>query len=153
MSTYELGLWVRDGKGRPLSVVVKTLAEDGYIVRQADAGKRAGLWCITQRGTDSLSNREEQWTAGDAWLAANPLYSLDEMNVLALLLVHGAQTPNQLAERLRLPLSPVRTAVKRLRLRLMIERPRNIFTGYCLTPAGQAVANAQQLELAEPEAA
>src|SRR3546814_9295171 len=33
MSTYELGLWISDNQNppRPLSVIIKTLASDGYI--------------------------------------------------------------------------------------------------------------------------
>src|SRR3546814_7703894 len=55
MSTYELGLWISDNQNppRPLSVIIKTLASDGYILRSASAGKRAGLWTITPRGSSS----------------------------------------------------------------------------------------------------
>src|SRR3546814_8706504 len=39
MSTYELGLWISDNQNppRPLSVIIKTLASDGYILRSASA--------------------------------------------------------------------------------------------------------------------
>src|SRR3546814_5733756 len=74
MSTYELGLWISDNQNppRPLSVIIKTLASDGYILRSASAGKRAGLWTITPRGSSSLCSRPEKCADATAWLNENP---------------------------------------------------------------------------------
>lgn len=142
MTTYELGLRVEDDKvpPRPISVIVKTLATDGYIARVADAGKRAALWCITERGANSLIQRGALRTAAEAWLARNPNYSDDEAAVLNALLGAENLTPNQMAECCGRSLSPMRTAVKKLALRGLIDRTDVIFTGYELTVHGRAAA-------------
>ena len=143
MSTYELGLWIADDRDppRPLSVIMKTLADDRYITRVADAGKRAGLWQITDRGLSSLEQRAASAAFAEAWLARHPNLSSDEIGVLICLLEHGDQTPGRLSEACSLLLSPVRTAVKKLVLRGMIQRTRRLATGYTLTLRGRATAS------------
>src|SRR3546814_15526648 len=100
MSTYELGLWISDNQNppRPLSVIIKTLASDGYILRSASAGKRAGLWTITPRGSSSLCSRPEKCADATAWLNEHPCYSAHEYAVINSIFVRGNQSPKQLSD-------------------------------------------------------
>lgn len=142
MSTYELGLWIIDNKipPRPLSKIMKTLADDGYIVRTASAGKRAGLWAITERGLLSLQQRPKACQQAEEWLRANPNYSAQETAVLMSLLNNGSQSIGSLVETCSLLLSPVRTALKRLSLRKLAHKTVDVVTTYMLTPDGQNTA-------------
>lgn len=142
MTTYELGLWITDNQTppRPLSIIIKTLASDGYIARAAFAGKRAALWIITERGASSLSTRPAKRDAAIAWLNENPGYSRDEIAVMNNLLFGGNQSPTLLSENCSLPISPIRTALKKLILRKMVSKPRNPVDGYALTSHGRSLA-------------
>lgn len=139
LSTYEIGLWIRDNRDnpRPVSVIVKTLADDGYIIKQAESGKRAGLWAITDRGCASLVQRHALRVLGDEWLDQNPNLSIDEIAVLISLAAEPEQTPVRLCETVNKTISPVRTAIKRLLLRRLIARTENLFTGFALTSYGR----------------
>ena len=142
MTTYELGLWISDNQcpPRPLSVIIKTLASDGYIVRAAAAGKRAGLWTITSRGQESLAAREEKSAAAAAWLIENPSYASEEFAVINSIFARGNQSPKQLADSCGMSISPVRTALKKLMLRGLVLKPGNPMDGYCLTDDGYSIA-------------
>jgi hypothetical protein len=119
MSTYEIGLAIIDDKEppRPLSVLVKTLSKDKYIRRAGLIGKRAGEWCITERGILSLEGRAEEARVAGEWLDANPNYSPDERKVMECLLDGGPQPPSRLAATCGMMHSPIRTALKRLEIR------------------------------------
>lgn len=142
MSTYQLGLWITDNRTppRPLSIIIKTLASDGYISRAANAGKRAALWIITPRGEASLTARAHKKTAAKAWLDENPCYSSDECAVLNSLFIHGNQSPKHLAQTCDRSISPVRTALKKLRIREIVLKPARAIEGYSLTELGKTVA-------------
>lgn len=142
MSTYQLGLWITDSRTppRPLSVIIKTLASDGYICRAANAGKRAALWIITCRGEASLAARANKKRAALAWLDENPCYSADECAVLNSLFVHGSQSPKLLTQTCGRSISPIRTALKKLRIRDLALKPERAIEGYSLTELGKTVA-------------
>jgi DNA-binding MarR family transcriptional regulator len=142
MTTYHLGLCVEDNRNppRPLSMIMKTLSSDGYIVRAAAAGKRAALWMITQRGLISLDSRAEKWRAAEIWLEHNPCHSEHEIHIVRSLFRLGNQSPKHLSDTCRLAISPVRTALKKLVLRCLVERPVVPTDGYRLTEAGLTFA-------------
>ncbi|QAY80178.1 hypothetical protein [Sphingosinicella sp. BN140058] len=138
-STYELGLWVADDQlpPRPLSVIMKSLADDRYIVRHAAAGKRSALWLIAQRGIDSLARRDGLRLAARAWLDGNPNYTADELEVMRSLCREPNQHPSRLATSTRLPLSSVRTALRKLQLRCYAAAGAEDATSYRLTAIGK----------------
>lgn len=142
MSTYEIGLAITDDKEppRPLSVLVKTLSKDKYIRRAALIGKRAGEWCITERGMLSLERRAEEARIAGEWLDANPNYSPDEQAVLSSLLISGPQSPSRLAVACGMMHSPIRTAIKRLELRDLVRDEGVEGPIYQLTSAGRESA-------------
>jgi DNA-binding PadR family transcriptional regulator len=138
MSTYELGLAITDDKHppRPLSVLIKTLKKDKYIERASLAGKRAGYWRITERGLDSLRRRPASAAEAAAWLVEHPNYTIPEQAVLRSLRTLGPQPASRLAASCGMLHSPIRTALKRLNLRRMVNAPRAPATEYALTSSG-----------------
>ncbi len=144
LSTYQLGLWVKDNHTprRPISVVVKTLAQDGLVSRQSSAGKRTALWGLTERGLCSISKRAGQIRLAQLWISENPALGTVESHILRRLLDRSTISPNDLLREGFL-LSPVRTAIKRLRLRDYISASPLIHGGYTLTSCGRAVAKSQ----------
>lgn len=142
MSTYEIGLAITDDKEppRPLSVLVKTLTKDKYIKRAGLIGKRAGEWCITERGIQSLERRSDEARRAGLWLDSNPNYSDDEKCVMGTLLADGPQAPSRLAIVCGMMQSPIRTALKRLEIRGLVEHIAEVDSRYALTPRGRTCA-------------
>lgn len=155
MSTYEIGLAITDDKEppRPLSVLVKTLTKDKYIKRAGLIGKRAGEWCITERGIQSLERRSDEASRAGIWLDSNPNYSDDEKCVMTALLADGPQAPSRLAVVCGMMQSPIRTALKRLEIRGLVEHIAAVDSRYALTPRGRSCAEEIAVEAEQTETA
>lgn len=139
MTTYDIGLWVFDlnHPPRPLSVIVKTLARDGYIESTGRAGKRRAFWRITNRGTLSLRNRKKIADAGRQFLINHPNLYAQEIVIMRYLLQSHSSTFNDIVSATALPLSKIRTGLKRLCLREFVETRTAQDAGYRLTAAGR----------------
>ena len=139
MTTYEIGLAVTDDHRppRPLSVLVKALAKDRCVARAERVGKRAAAWTVTERGVDSLRHRAEEARRAGEWLDANRNHSEEERAVAKALLHQGPQHASQLAASCGMMHSPVRTALKRLRIRAMAQPLEADDPRYVLTDAGR----------------
>ena len=144
MTTYEIGLAVRDDHRppRPLSVLVKALAKDRCVAKADRVGKRARAWTVTDRGVDSLRHRAEEARRAGDWLDANGNHSDDERAVASALLRQGPQHASQLAASCGLMHSPVRTALKRLRIRSMARQVDDRDPRFALTDQGVATVEA-----------
>lgn len=142
MSTYEIGLWVQDNKvpPRPLSVIMKTLAKDGYINRVALAGKRAALWGITPRGLQSLQKRSLKAGIARNILGLLPCFTREEVTVMKLLLEKAPLSITGMSDDSGHRVSTIRTAAKRLKMRRFIARSNRLKHGYALTINGIEIA-------------
>jgi DNA-binding MarR family transcriptional regulator len=149
LSTYEIGLAVIDDKEppRPMSVLIKTLKKDRYVVRTSLLGKRAGLWTITDRGIVSLQRRPDATRAAEEWLASHHNLGHDEIVILRCLLEHGPLAASRLATVCGLLHSPVRTALKKLTIRGFVAHRRLPSSEYALTVPGVARAELLSSEM------
>lgn len=142
LTTFELGLWIADVKDppRPLSIIMKTLAHDGYIERHANAGKRTAFWRLSKRGAVSLQKRASEAALAAQIIALQPNLSAQELTILDCLVVQSPQTASGLTSTSGLLLSPIRTALKRLSMRSFIETASSPAGGYALTSRGRVIA-------------
>jgi len=149
LSTYEIGLAVIDDKEppRPMSVLIKTLKKDKYVVRTSLLGKRAGLWTITDRGMASLERRPETTRLAEEWLAAHHNHGHDELVVLDCLSNNGPMAASRIAATCGLLHSPVRTALKKLGIRGFVAHRRLPSSEYGLTRTGMARMELIRLQL------
>ncbi|WP_162815001.1 hypothetical protein [Erythrobacter aureus] len=148
MTTYQMGLWVQDNQTppRPISIIVKTLAQDGLISRFSSAGKRSARWVISDQGLESARKRATEIKIASLWVAENPNLNKLEAYILQRLLELPAITPQMLASEHGSQSSPIRTALKRLAMRGFIASTPIPHGGCKITPQGRSVAKLQLLQ-------
>src|SRR3546814_17895800 len=74
-----------------------------------------------------------------AWLNENPCYSAHEYAVINSIFVRGNTSPKQLSDSCDLLISPVRTALKKLIIRVLVVKPTKPMIGYSLKTAGHQI--------------
>lgn len=155
MTTYQMGLWVQDNQNppRPISIIVKTLAQDGLITRFSSAGKRSVHWIISPQGLASAKKRAAEIKMASIWIAENPHLNPLEGFILRRLLQLPAATPRILASEHSSQPSPIRTALKRLAMRGFIASTTIPHGGCKITPQGRSVAKLQLLQERDPDEA
>lgn len=124
LATHGIGLQIQDPTN-PLSVIMKTLARDGYIRRVGDNGKRSGLWELTEIGKRSILRRSNASNAARAWLRENP--SLDQVEQTVLQTLHNDQSlsPAQISDATGLRVAAIRQAIRDLAFRSLVDLDQN----------------------------
>jgi DNA-binding IclR family transcriptional regulator len=124
LATHGIGLQIQDPTNS-LSVIMKTLARDGYIHRVGDNGKRTGLWELTEIGKRSILRRAAASDAARAWLRQNPGLDQVERTVLLTLQNEQGASPAQISDATGLRVSAVRQALRDLAFRSLVEVDQN----------------------------
>jgi len=118
LTTYEMGLDIIDDHEppRPISVIVKSLAGDGYLVSAGRIGKRMSRWGLAPRGEASLEKRPDLARKAELWLIENPNSSDDERLVQSIM-DRGTASVAGIAAATGLTTSPIRTSMRRIQMR------------------------------------
>jgi hypothetical protein len=124
IATHGIGLQIQDPTNS-LSVIMKTLARDGYIHRVGDNGKRSGLWELTEIGKRSILRRADASDAARTWLRQNPGLDQVERAVLLTLQNEHRASPAQISDATGLRISSVRQAMRDLTFRSLVEVDQN----------------------------
>ena len=118
LTTYELGLDICDNHYPPraISVIVKSLAKDKYLVAAAKRGKRAAEWALTERAYQSLLRRVLIVKMAEEWIRSRSNLTQEEKSVMCAK-GKGAKTYPQISAITGLRSSSIRTSLKRDKLR------------------------------------